>query len=413
MFLPIHTSVALFSKGLALATSTSGCTGWIFVIPERSSRCGSALHVTLVSAQLISGTLRIAVQIYSLVFSLLQTLVLRCRNPTSSELQDAPPDEVALYPMVRVKTLRIRHAPALTKVILRNCLLPWDADIYSRLKHLELQVGGPCAKLESEQLPTHNQLHRLISSLVKIEELALGVFPDYDGVVDAEPITLPPSCRRVTLRMTARSQVVYCRQLAASLVLPPDATFILSQVCRGDTGQIVERFAGASHPPQALSICTAADHKNKNIVDMITMPFRSGAWLESPAALLTSTPTGHIIFRMEGAARQNMIAALSRIDYSELKILRIPGLRDAHDAKRLLSGDEEYFDGMISFSGIAGDAGPVLGRASKLEVLVAPLTDREVLSELESIVETDGHRSPYPLLRTMIQPPLARLNDEE
>lgn len=332
-------------------------------------------------------------------FPALETLCARLREPQYYEKDYSDPEEEAQEPIVTVKTLEIQHAPLLARVVLENCLLPWNANVYSHLTHLDIRVSGQSVNLESElvQRPTHGQLLSIVTSMTAIEELYSDIFPSYTNAA-VQPIHFPPTLRQVTLDSTELGQHGNCCQLAASFVLPPQATFVIRQISSENIGSILNHFAGPDRPPLALSLSTDIDLDDESIMGTVIIPFNSNTWLDAPADLLTTTPAGHMTFHFiwsfsasdegedEVLDRDNMFRAMSQMDFSELRVLRISGFKEPEeDLERLVNGYE--------------DDGPVLAEANNVQVLI---DDNHLLDGLAGAVGTGG--PPFPLLHTILQP---------
>ncbi|KZV63039.1 hypothetical protein PENSPDRAFT_669949 [Peniophora sp. CONT] len=334
-------------------------------------------------------------------FPALETLCACLREPQYYEKDYSDPEEEAQNQIVTVKTLEIQHAPLLTRVELESCLLPWNANVYSHLTHLDIRVTGYNVWLESEQQrPTHGQLLSIVTSMTAIEELYLDIFPHYSGAAVVQPIHFPPTLRQVTLDSTELGQHNDCCHLAASFVLPPPAMFVIRQISEEYMGSILNHFAGPDRPPLALSLSTNIDLDDGSIIGTVIIPFNPNPWLDAPADLLTTTPAGHITFHFvwsfytsdegedEVNDRDNMFQAMSKMDFSELRVLRISGFKEEEDFQRLMNGYE--------------DEQPILAEANNVEVLVATRDVKSFFEEMAELVDTE--EPPFPLLNTFLRP---------
>ncbi|VDC00436.1 unnamed protein product [Peniophora sp. CBMAI 1063] len=336
-------------------------------------------------------------------FPRLQTLTVDCREPQWYEVDQEDADLHSST--VTVRRLEIQHAPELTRAVLNNCLLPWTANVFSQLTHLEIRVNGGDNFIADDLLPTHQQLQTVITSMVALEELYLDIFPEYDDVNQEQPpIALSPSCQQITLRGRDAFLNRHCYRLAASLVVPPHAKLIVKQASTDDADLIVNHFAGPQHPPQALSLRTGLDLEHTSMGEVI-IPFDPALWLATPANLLTATPGGHISLQFlfdfgedgEGEDEENcynsLFRALSRIDYGQLRVVRIAGLREEQDIERLLFGGEN--DGDL-------EEVNVLSGAANLDVLVATFDDDDLGQQFLDVVAAPGQPM-FPLLQTVHQ----------
>jgi hypothetical protein len=88
-------------------------------------------------------------------FPALETLCARLREPQYYEKDYSDPEEEAQEPIVTVKTLEIQHAPLLARVVLENCLLPWNANVYSHLELTSFLLLLTSCHLHNSPFPKH------------------------------------------------------------------------------------------------------------------------------------------------------------------------------------------------------------------------------------------------------------------
>ncbi|VDB90993.1 unnamed protein product [Peniophora sp. CBMAI 1063] len=306
---------------------------------------------------------------------------------------------------VDIHTLSIQHAPALTRVALRNCLMRWDADVYSQLTHLDIGVNIKGLRQFVDpisQCPTHAQMRSLISSLRHIVELKLDIFPLYTAPVeDAEKISVPLSCRRITLRsLPAHTS---CCWFAKSLVVPPGAALTIIQVSEGDTARMVREFSRSS---QALSVSTTelvGSESLGTVVIGVGEALPLWTQFEPLMDVMEATPGNHITLEFEflvlnddqeleeediTPSCNNMISAISRLDVTELELLRIPGLRYADENEsRFRRKHAAFFR--------------VLADAEKVKVLILPFLSMPLLRVLAAPSATT-HELLFPQLESVI-----------
>ncbi|KZV61843.1 hypothetical protein PENSPDRAFT_670755 [Peniophora sp. CONT] len=330
------------------------------------------------------------------------------------------------YEPVIVETLAVHRAPALTEVMLHNCLLPWDADIFSNLTHLTLQVntGEPRRFRDSNlQIPTSSEMRSLFISLRNIVDIFLDIFPNHPHPLnpdERELILVSLSCKRITLH--SRGGYYDCCELACSLVMPPGASMTVF-IAGNDYGRLLQML---SRPSQTTSVGTLGEkpwdwlfppnYEEHLASDMYAGTVAIGAGDEDPSLLLQSPleflqfiPGSHYFFLYERAGLEGddsesaseetfdpredrhqddvaeyMLSNLIQLDYSHVQVLRLSGLRYSDDVDRFYS----IYDTFIG----------ALRTARSVEVLVL----HEMHSiELATLVQVLTDNPEYPVLPSL------------
>ncbi|KZV62733.1 hypothetical protein PENSPDRAFT_739192 [Peniophora sp. CONT] len=336
---------------------------------------------------------------------LLRSLEIHCYTADDeleapSHPDDEPEDEVI------IETLSIEHAPALTRVVLENCLLRWDADIYSHLTHLEISVNRKALRKfhnPAAQYPTHARMSSIISSLHHIVDLKLDIFPRYvERAERPQPIPVSPSCQRVELRSLNGHN--HCCWFASSLVVPPSTALTIVQVSEGNTARILSEFSRAA---QAMSISTIGSVGNDYLGTVVVDAGDVSPWTQPvvPTDLLHSIPGGHVTLHFEYLnindvvaeeeeeenivpSCKNMFRAISQLDFNQLKALQIPGLRYSDENERRFVRNHAAFL-------------RALADAEKVEVFILPKANASLLRALAKPSTVTGGPQ-FPLLSSVI-----------
>ncbi|VDC00435.1 unnamed protein product [Peniophora sp. CBMAI 1063] len=339
-------------------------------------------------------------------FPKLHTLSLLCWEPEHYGLALSNPKDI-----IWVEALEISRAPALTRVDLRNCLPPWNANIYSQLTHLEIRIRGRNVLVSEQQRPTHEALLSVITSMDAIEEIYLDVFPNYPNAgAEPEPVHVPSRCKLITLHTSDPNLNRHCCRLGASFVLPPKVVFIIRQASGKDAELAVRHFAGPSRPPSALSFNSGGDYRvDGTLCGQVTIPLNPARWLKKPEALAERTPRGFVSIQFElydvpddikeeydDYCRYTMLESLCQVDFSEVKVLRIENIWEDRDILRLFGVDEsegDVFDEKLLEP-------PILADATEVEVVV--LTMEGYLPILADLLHAGRH--PFPKFHTIHAP---------
>ncbi|KZV62731.1 hypothetical protein PENSPDRAFT_758489 [Peniophora sp. CONT] len=324
-------------------------------------------------------------------------------DPMRHSYEEPPPPDLPT-----VRALPIRNAPVLERIELRDYVLSWEAtQLYAQVTHFEVHMNGERKRMF---LPTHAQLHAVVTSMRGLDTLILdNAFPLYAEGAPDWTIPVPATCRSVTLR--ASDNYEKCRFLASSLALPPGCGLTLAQVCRdiADPSDIVTDFAGPARRPQVANIRTEIDD---TVCGEFSVGFDATPYLDSPEKLFPSSivPAQHVTFLFEAtthaleqdewdedesveASYDRMQAAMTHVDLSDLRVLRIDEMREA-DEFHLCNGMDAYHGERTT---------PVLAAAENLETLVIADSSLHILMFLENPNDMTG-KLLFPRLATVVIP---------
>ncbi|VDB90989.1 unnamed protein product [Peniophora sp. CBMAI 1063] len=340
----------------------------------------------------------------------LRSLKLLNEAEQDPDLMNGLYEEPPAMALPRLGLLQIRRARALERIELRDYLLPWTSPhLFARVTHLELHVT---AEEPSNHLPTHSQLHAVITVMQSLETLILDdVFPVYSGVRPGSPIPLPSTCRSVVLR--ACHYHGNCRDLLSALRFPTECSLTIDQVCReredAEEADVITMLAGSQRRPQVASVKT---DPFEQLCGEFSVAYDASAYLSSPEKLLHSpiVPAPHVTFQFEVTTQtieqedwdeedsktvsyDRMQTAITHVNLSDLLVLRIDEMREA-DEFHLCNGMDAYHGERTT---------PILDTAENVKILVLADTSLHILMFLENPSDMTG-KLVLPRLETVVVP---------